>query len=119
MTLIINKRAGGRIRYARETFINGERMLNICREYEDGVVTDEWVGMPPNDRPLLFIPNVGGDLDETYLKDIIQSFYGRKPAQRLNKPNITTLYQEMNERRARDLENKTVIAIPQEAPRGN
>lgn len=119
MTLLINKRSGGRIRYARETFVGAKRMLDICRDYEDGLTTDEWVEMPKSDRPLLFIPNFGGDLDETYLRDIIQSFYGRKPAQRLNKPNITTLYHEMNERRARDLENKTVIAIPQEAPRGN
>lgn len=117
--LIINKRPGGKIRYARETFIDSRRVLNICRDYEDGLTTDEWVEMPPNDRPLLFIPNIGDDLDEAYLKDIIQSFYGRKPAQRLNKPNITTLYQEMNERRARDLENKTVFAMPKESPRGS
>lgn len=117
--LIINKRVGGRIRYARETFIDGQRMLDICREYEDGLVTDEWVAMPPSERPLLFIPNVGGDLDEHYLKDIIQSFYGRKPARRLDKPNITTLYHEMNERRARDLDPKTVFTIPKETPRGN
>lgn len=116
--LLINKRPGGRIRYARETFINGVRVLNICRDYEDGLTTDEWVEMPPSERPLLFIPNVGGDLDETYLKDIVQSFYGRRPAQRLNKPNITTLYHEMNERRARDLDAKTVHAV-KEIPGGN
>ena len=109
--LIINKRPGGRIRYARETFADGGRVLNIVREYEDGVVTDEWVPMPASDRPLLFIPNDAGDLDDAYLKDIIQSFYGREPAERINRPNITTLYYEMNERRAREFKGLTVHAV--------
>ena len=77
MTLVINKQQGGRIRHARETYIDGGRVLNIVREYEDGIVTDEWVPMPESKRPLLFIPNLAGDLYEAYLKDIVQSFYGR------------------------------------------
>ena len=117
MTLIISKRPGGRIRYARETFINAERTLNIVREYEDGTVTDEWIPMPQSDRPLLFIPNDAGDLDESYLKDIVQSVYGREPAERLNKPNITTLYHEMNERRAREYKGLTVHAVTAALPR--
>ena len=109
--LILTKRPGGRIRYARETFEGGRRVLNIVREYEDGVVTDEWVPMPESNRPLLFIPNDGGDLDEEYLKDIIQSFYGREPAERLDKPNITTLYLEMQERREREAKGLTVHSV--------
>lgn len=116
MTLILVKRPGGRIRYAQETFINAERVLNVVREYEDGVVTDEWVPMPASNRPLLFIPNDAGDLDESYLKDIVQSFYGREPAERLNKPNITTLYHEMNERRAREFKGLTVHAVTHVPP---
>lgn len=110
MTLIISKQPGGRIRYARETYINAERVLNIVREYEDGTVTDEWVPMPESNRPLMFIPGAE-DLDEAYLKDIVQSMYGREPAERLNKPNITTLYHEMNERRAREFKGLTVHAV--------
>lgn len=105
------KRPGGRIRYARETMDSGNRVLNIVREYGDGVVTDEWIPMPQSDRPLLFIPNDAGDLDESYLKDIVQSVYGREPAERLNKPNITTLYHEMNERREREFRGLTVHAV--------
>lgn len=116
MTLIVMKRPGGRIRYARETFEGAARVLNIVREYEDGTVTDEWVPMPASDRPLLFIPNDAGDLDESYLKDIIQSFYGREPAERLNKPNITTLYHEMNERRAREQKGLTVHSVTSVMP---
>lgn len=111
MTLIMVKRPGGRIRYARETMDSGNRVLNIVREYGDGVVTDEWIPMPQSDRPLLFIPNDAGDLDESYLKDIVQSVYGREPAERLNKPNITTLYHEMNERREREFRGLTVHAV--------
>lgn len=109
--LIVNKQPGGRIRHARETYINGERVLNIVREYEDGTVTDEWVPMPESNRPLLFIPNLAGDLDESYLKDIVQSFYGREPAERLDRPNITTLYLEMQERRAREAKGLTVHSV--------
>lgn len=109
--LITVKRPGGRIRYARETFEGGKRVLNIVREFEDGLVTDEWVPMPKSNRPLLFIPNDAGDLDESYLKDIIQSFYGREPAERLNKPNITTLYLEMQERRVREVKGLTQFAV--------
>lgn len=118
--LIVVKRPGGRIRYARETYEGGARVLNIVREYEDGSVTDEWVPMPESNRPLAFIPNIGGDLDESYLKDIIQSFYGREPAARLDRPNVTTLYHEMNERRAREQRGVTVHSVttvlPKEAP---
>lgn len=110
--LILIKRPGGRIRYARETYAGAVRVLNIVREYEDGVVTDEWVPMPMSARPLLFIPNDAGDLDEAYLKDIVQSFYGREPAERLDKPNVTTLYHEMNERRAREFKGLSVHAMP-------
>lgn len=116
MTLIISKRPGGRIKYARETYEGGARVLNIVREYED-MVTDEWVPMPESDRPLMFIPNLGGDLDESYLKDIVQSVYGREPAERLNKPNITTLYHEMNERRAREQKGLTVHSVTAVMPR--
>lgn len=116
MTLILTKRPGGRIRYARETYEGGVRVLNIVREYEDGVVTDEWVPMPESARPLMFVWNYG-DLDESYLKDIIQSHYGREPAERLNKPNITTLYHEMNERREREIRGLTVHAVTAVMPR--
>lgn len=114
--LIISKRPGGRIRYARETYEGGARVLNIVREYQDGVVTDEWVPMPESNRPLMFIPNDAGDLDESYLRDIVQSVYGREPAERLNKPNITTLYREMNERRARELKGLTVHSVTSVMP---
>lgn len=112
MTLILVKRPGGRIRHAVELLENGERFLNIVREYEDGMVTDEWVPMPESNRPLLFIPN-HGDLDEVYLRDIVQSFYGREPAERLDRPNVTTLYHEMNERRSREFRGLTVHPMPQ------
>lgn len=117
--LIINKRAGGRIRCAITNQVDGAWFFQITRDYEDGIVTDEWVPLPNWKHGLIFIPNIAGDIDESYLKDLIQSHYGRKAAQRLNRPNVTTLYHEFNERRARDLENKTVFAMSKETPRGN
>lgn len=121
MTLIINKRVGGRIRSAISREANGGWYFLVTREYEDGLVTDEWVPLPNWKHGIVYIPNIGGDLDEAYLKDIIESHYGRKAAQRLDRPNVTTLYHEFNEARALEFKHpgKTQFAITKESPRGN
>ena len=98
--LIISKPPPGRIRYAVEKLIEGKRLLDIRREHEDGSVTDEWIEVLPCDRPLMCILNVDNDIDESMLKDMIQSVMGRRAARRLNRPNVTLLYHEYNAMRA-------------------
>lgn len=97
--LITVKKAGGKIRYAVEKLIDGKRILVVRKEYEDGTVRDEMTLMPASNRPLFFAPNLAGDLDDITVRDMVQSFYGRKAAQRTKRPDITTLYHEAAEQR--------------------
>lgn len=109
--LITVKKAGGKIRYAVEKLIDGKRILVVRKEYEDGTVRDEMTLMPHSDRPLLFAPNLAGDLDDIAVRDIVQSFYGRKAAQRVKKPDITALYHEMNEIRAAEQKGRKQFTV--------
>ena len=98
--LITVKKPGGRIRYAVEKLIDGKRILVVRKDYEDGTVRDEMTLMPHSDRPLLFCPNLAGDLDDITVRDMVQSFYGRRAARRASKPDVTALYHEYNAMRA-------------------
>ncbi len=107
--LITVKKSGGRIRYAVEKLIDGKRILVVRKDHEDGTVTDDMTVMPHSDRPLLFMPNLADDLDDITVRDMVQSFYGRRAAKRVNKPDITALYHEFNEMRAWELAGKRVF----------
>ena len=109
--LVIVKPKPGKIEYASERVIDGKRVLKVHRRHEDGTETDEWTQMPDSDRPLLCIPNIAGDLDDIALRDILQSFYGRRAAKRTKKPDITTLYHEFNERRKAEQSGRQVFAM--------
>ena len=98
--LIFSKKDGGKIEFAIEKLIDGKRLLQVHRRYEDGSEGDEWSEMPHSDRPLLFIPNPMGDVDDIYLRDLVQSFYGRAAAERIDKPDVTNLYHEFVAQRA-------------------
>mgnify|MGYP001614663860 CR=1 FL=1 len=98
--LVISKKPGGRIRYACEKLIDGKRILVVRKDYEDGTVRDEMTLMPTSDRPLLFMPNLADDLDDVTVRDMVQSFYGRRAAKRVKKPDVTALYHEYNAMRA-------------------
>ena len=112
MPLITMKKQPGKIRYAVEKLIDGKRFLQIRREHwEDQTITDEWVPMEASDRPLMCILNVDGDIDESYLKDIVQSVVSRRAARRLTKPNITLLYHEFNEMRAAEFKGQRQFAM--------
>jgi len=116
--LIISKKRGGKILYAAEKDIDGQRVLNVHRRDADGVETDEYSVMPPSTRPLLMVLNMADDIDDSRLKDIIQSAYGRKAALRVNKPDVVTLYHEFNEQRAAEMQGKRVFAV-KETPSGS
>lgn len=106
MPLIVSKPPPGKIRYAVEKLIGDRRMLQIRREHADTqTVSDEWREMEHCDRPMMVVLNPLGDIDESMLKDIIQSVVGRK-YRRHNKPNVTLLYHQMNEMRAMEFRGK-------------
>ncbi len=105
MPLIISKPPPGKIRYAVEKLVNGKRLLQIRREHADTQsVSDEWRQMDHCDRPLMLIMNPMGDIDESMLKDMIQSVTGRK--MRRNRPNVTLLYQRFLEMRGQEHKGK-------------
>lgn len=90
-------------------------MLQIRREHHDTQsVSDEWIEMPHSERPMLLAMNITDDLDEIALKDIIQSVCGRKAAKRMNKPNVTLLYQEFLEQRGAELKGQRQFAATKE-----
>lgn len=100
-TLIISKRPKMPILYARiGAHIDGHRYLHVCRRDVDGSEFDEWSRLPMNGHPMNVVPNLGGDLDDAMLKDIVESVEGRKPARRVERPDITALYHEQNAIRA-------------------
>lgn len=92
--LITVKKPGGVIRYACTKMIDGRRILVVRKDYEDGTVRDEMTEMPPSDHPLFFAPNIGGDLDDITVRDMVQSFHGRRAAVRTKKPDVTALYHD-------------------------
>ena len=114
--LIVSKKPGGRIRYAAEKLLpTGVRILVVRKEYEDGTVRDEMTEMPHSERPLLFAPNLAGDLDDIAVRDMVQSFYGRKAAQRVKRPDVTALYHEYNEMRAAAFKGQRQFAVSTKA----
>lgn len=106
MPLIISKPPAGKIRYAVEKLVGDKRLLQIRREHADtSTVTDEWIEMAHCDRPMMCVLNPTGDIDESLLKDIIQSVVGRG-YRRHNRPNVTLLYHEYNAMRAAEFKGK-------------
>lgn len=111
-TLIISKQPLMHIKYARiGVHIDGHRYLHVCRNDADGREFDEWSRLAMNDHPMNVVPNLGGDLDDAMLKDIVESVEGRKAAQRVNKPDITALYHEMNSQRAAEAKGERQFAM--------
>lgn len=109
--LITVKKSGGKIRYACEKLIEGKRILVVRKDYEDGTVRDEMTLMPHSDRPLMFAPNLADDLDDITVRDMVQSFYGRRAAQRIKKPDVTALYHEYNAMRAAEFKGQRQFAM--------
>ena len=106
-TLIISRKPQAPILYARiGVQIDGHRYLHVCRRDADGTEFDEWSRLPMNDHPMNVVPNIGGDLDDAYLKDIVESLEGRPAARRVNKPDITALHREMMEQRVAEIKGQ-------------
>lgn len=111
-TLIINRQPKAPIMYARiGVVIDGKRYLHVCRRDADGVEFDEWTRLLPSSKPMTVVPNIGGDLDDEYLKDIVQSVEGRKAGKWLYKVDITTRYHEFNAMRAAELRGERQFAM--------
>jgi hypothetical protein len=111
-TTIISRQPKAPILYARiGVVIRGQRYLHVCRRDADGREFDEWSRLPWNDHDMNVVPNLGGDLDDAYLKDIVESVEGRRAKRRVERPDITTLYHDMNEQRANELAGRRLFPV--------
>jgi hypothetical protein len=96
----------GKIVYAIEELEAGKRYLRVRRWFPNGGYRDEYQEVPYSDRPLLFVPNFGGDIDDIALRDITQEVQGTPVPEREDKPDVPKLYDELRENRAIELSGR-------------
>ena len=67
-----------------------------------------------DEGPLLFIPE-GPDVDEVAVHDLVQMAKQKKRKPR-DKPDVTKMYQQFNERRAAELADRRIYAVAKAEP---
>ena len=99
----------GRILFANEEMLGGNRYMRVRRIFPDGTTRDE-VQQVDNVGPLLFIGGLG-DVDDIALRDLVQMMKESPPPIRENKPDITELYLDFQEGRRMELSGRRNYAM--------
>ena len=110
---IVSAPPKGEIIYARIGLVlEGKRYLHVRRRHEDGNEYDELslLAWSPN-KKMTVVPNIGGDLDDAYLKGIVESVEGRKDGVWHYKCDITQLYHDFNAQRAAEFVGQKQFAM--------